>query len=69
MADIKGDLSGMTMPGGDNAKVVERAANWDFREWCQKISGNVSGTCTENPASGEDDNYGDGPLLLGGSST
>ena len=26
MADIKGDLSGMTNPGGDNAKVVERAA-------------------------------------------
>jgi len=26
MADIKGDLSGLVMPGGDNAKVVERAA-------------------------------------------
>ncbi len=26
MADIKGDLSGMAMPGGDNAKVVGRAA-------------------------------------------
>jgi len=26
MADIKGDLTGMAMPGGDNAKVVERAA-------------------------------------------
>jgi len=26
LADIKGDLSGLVMPGGDNAKVVERAA-------------------------------------------
>ena len=26
MADIKGDLSGMVKPGGDNPKIVERAA-------------------------------------------
>jgi DNA helicase HerA-like ATPase len=26
MADIKGDLSGLVMPGGDNPKIVERAA-------------------------------------------
>ena len=26
LADIKGDLSGLVMPGGDNAKVIERAA-------------------------------------------
>ena len=26
MADIKGDLSGMVQPGGDDQKIVERAA-------------------------------------------
>ena len=50
MADIKGDLSGMVKPGGDNPKIVEGLLSWDFRAFFRKAIRSRSGMSMVKPA-------------------
>ena len=44
MADVKGDLAGLSQPGGNNPKVVERAKELeDFRFQRRSLPGGVLG--------------------------
>ena len=44
LADIKGDLSGLPLPGGDNPKVVERAGQLGLEGFTlRRLSGGVPG--------------------------
>ena len=50
MADVKGDLSGLPLPGGENPKVTERVQKLGLKDFSLGVTLPFSGMCLENKA-------------------
>ena len=65
MADIKGDLTGVSQPGGGNPKVDDRNKLLGIRAEVSGVSGHAVGRLWQTGPSAAGDGFGDGPAAPG----
>ena len=61
MADVKGDLAGLSQPGGNNPKILERAKELKIDNFTGEASGGVLGRVRRARPPSARDHFGNGP--------